>query len=113
MTEINKKPEINFTQPVQKNVQPEVKPEQVKAEDKKAKDYKEAADVPGAVSYAQAMIRLNNAKKVDSTDNIENDIQKIIANPKLVNQSDALFNAAEKAGYSYPVAASFATSELG
>ena len=31
---------------------------------------------------------------------------------ELLNDSEALFNAAMNAGYSYPVAASFATSEL-
>ncbi|MCR5266107.1 MAG: hypothetical protein K6E29_05880 [Cyanobacteria bacterium RUI128] len=111
MTEINKKPEINIAQPVAKNIQPEVKAENKKTEDI-SKEYKEAAAAPGAEAAGRAMVMLNKAKKTDA-DNIENDIQKIIANPKLVNQSDALFSAAEKAGYSYPVAASFATSELG
>lgn len=111
MTEINK-PEMKITQPVAKNIQPEVKAENKKTEDI-SKDYKEAAAAPGAEAAGRAMVMLNRAKKPDNVDNIENDIQKIIANPKLVNQSDALFSAAEKAGYSYPVAASFATSELG
>lgn len=112
MTEINNKPEIKITQPVAKNIQPEVKSEKTKTEDI-AKDYKEAADNKGAEAAGRAMVMLNSVKKPDSVDNIENDIQKIIANPKLIHQSDALFNAAEKAGLSYPVAASFATSELG
>ena len=113
MTEINNnKPEIKIAQPVIKNPKIDSKVDVAKTEDI-AKDYKEAADNKGAEAAGRAMVMLNSVKKPDNVDNIENDIQKIIANPKLVHQSDALFNAAEKAGYSYPVAASFATSELG
>ena len=108
----NNKPEIKFTQPVQKNVQPEVKSEKPKTEDI-AKDYKEAADNKGADAAGRAMLMLNNVRKADSADNIDNDIRKILADPTLLGKSDALFNAAERAGYSYPVAATFATSELG
>ena len=108
MTEINKS-EIKITPSVAKNVQPEVKVEKKQTEDI-AKDYKEAADNKGAEAAGRAMIMINKAQKAD---NIENDIQKILNNPKLLDQSEVLFNAAEKAGVSYPEAASFATSELG
>lgn len=110
MNEINK-PEVNYTPAMSKPVQPENKPEnKPAAENAQPKDYKEAAAAPGAEAAGRAMVAINKTNKAD---NIENDIQKIIDNPKLLDQSDALFNAAEKAGVPYPAAASFATSELG
>ena len=111
MTEINK-PEIKITQPVAKNVKPEAKVDAKKAEDI-TKDYKEAADNQGLEAAGRAMVMLNGVNKVNKVDNIENDIQKILDNPKLLDQSEVLFDAAEKAGVPYPAAASFATSELG
>ncbi len=108
MTEINK-PEIKITPSVAKNIQPEVKVEKKPQEDI-TKDYKEAAAAPGAEAAGRAMIMINKSKKLD---NIDNDIQKILDNPKLLDQSEILFNEAEKAGVSYPEAATFATSELG
>ena len=111
MTEINK-PEIKITQPVAKNIKPEAKVETQKAEDI-AKDYKEAADNKGMEAAGRAMVMLNGVNKAGKADNIENDIQKIINNPKLLDQSEVLFDAAEKSGIPYPVAASFATAELG
>lgn len=109
MNEINK-PEIKLTQPVAKNTPVESKVDAKPQEEVKAKDYKEAAAAPGAEAAGRAMVMINKSGKLD---NIESDVQKIIDNPKLVEQSDALFNAAEKAGVPYPQAASFATSELG
>ena len=108
MNEINK-PEIKFNQPMTKPVQPEVKAENKQAEDIKQKDYKEAAAAPGAEAAGRAQLMIN---KADKTDNIDSDIQKIIKDPSIVDKSDALFNAAEKAGIPYPVAATFATQEV-
>ena len=108
MTEINK-PEIKITQHATGNIPHDKRVEAKKSEDI-AKDYKEAAAAPGAEAAGRAMIMINKSKKLD---NIDNDIQKIIANPKLLDQSEVLFDAAEKAGIPYPEAASFATSELG
>ncbi len=109
MNEINK-PEINFTQPVMaKPVQPEVRAENKQAEDIKQKDYKEAAAAPGAEAAGRAQVMLNKADKVD---NVDSDIQKIIDNPSIVDTADTMFNAAEKAGVPYPVAATFATQEV-
>ena len=109
MNEINK-PEIKFTQPAPtRPVQPEVKAENKQPEDVKSQDYKEAAAAPGAEAAGRAQIMMN---KVDKTDNIESDIKKILDNPSILDSSDAMFNAAEKAGISYPVAATFATQEV-
>ena len=107
MNEINK-PDIKLTQSVAKTPQAESKVD--KKPEAEVKDYKEAAAAPGAEAAGRAMVMINKSGKLD---NIENDIQKILDNPKLVDYSDAMFNAAEKAGVPYPQAASFATSELG
>lgn len=110
MNEINK-PEIKFNQPVsakQPVQQPEMKADEKKTEDIK-KDYKEAAAAPGAEAAGRAQVMIN---KVDKTDNIENDIQKILDNPAILDKSETYFNAAEKAGVPYPVAATFATQEV-
>ncbi len=110
MNEINK-PEIKLTQPVAKAPHTDAKVDNKQKEDVNAKDYKEAVAAPGAEAAGRAMLLgINKASKAD---NIEADIQKIIANPKLLDQSEVLFNAAEQAGVPYPAAASFATSELG
>jgi len=108
MNEINK-PEIKFNQPIAKPVQPEVKAENKPVEDIKQQDYKEAAAAPGAEAAGRAQLMIN---KADKADNINSDIQKIIDNPSIVDKSDALFNAAEKAGVPYPAAATFATQEV-
>lgn len=108
MTEINK-PDMKITQPKTNKVQSDFSSKAKKTEDI-SKDYKEAAAAPGAEAAGRAMVMINKSKNID---NIENDIQKIINNPKLLDQSDILFDAAEKAGVPYPEAASFATSELG
>ena len=68
-------------------------------------DYKEAAAAPGAEAVGRAQVMINKA------DNINSYIQKILANPSLVDKSDAMFNAAEKSGVPYPIAATFATQE--
>lgn len=112
MTEINKH-DIKISQAMNAPVQKDVKVKQeVQAQDI-AKDYKEAAAAPGMEAAGRAMVMLNKAGKVNKADNIDNDIQKILDNPKLLDKSEVLFNAAEKAGISYPEAATFATSELG
>ena len=108
MTEINK-PEIKIAQPAASNVHHDKAVEVASTKDI-AKDYKEAAAAPGAEAAGRAMVMINKSKKLD---NIENDINKIIANPRLLDQSEVMFRAAEKAGIAYPEAASFATSELG
>ncbi len=111
MNEINK-PEIKFNQPVtakQQPVQPELKAENKQAEDIK-KDYKEAAAAPGAEAAGRAQLMINN-NKVDKTDNIESDVQKILDNPAILDKSEAYFKAAEMAGVPYPQAATFATQE--
>ena len=109
MTEINK-PDMKITPHVaNKNVQPDVKIEKLNTEDI-TKDYKEAIAPKGADSSYRVF--LNGVNKTQKADNIENDIQKILDNPKLLDKSEVLFNAAEKAGVSYPEAAAFATSEL-
>lgn len=69
-------------------------------------DYKEAAAAPAAEVAGRAQVMINKA------DNINSDIQKILANPSIVEKSDKMFNAAEKAGVSYPEAATFATQEV-
>lgn len=108
MNEINKT-DVKITQPVARTSQPEVKEEKTSTSKAENKDYKEAAAAPGAEAAGRAMVSMN---KINKTDNIENDINAIIKNPQLAEDSDKLFNAAEKAGVPYPVAASFATSEL-
>lgn len=121
MNEIGKS-DLNITQPMLKNVQPETKsePKEV-APQTEAKDYKEAAAAPGAEAAGRAMVSMNKANKADAvakagsvnkTDNIENDINAIIKNPQLAEDSDKMFDAAEKAGVPYPQAATFATTEL-
>ena len=104
MNEINKS-DVKITQSMARNIKPEVKTEKGAPQVDNV-DYKEAAAAPGAEAAGRAMVRMNKA------DNIEKDIQKIIDNPKLADDSDVLFNAAEKAGVPYPVATSFATAEL-
>ena len=112
MTEINgNKPEIKISQSVIKAPKVDAKADVVKSEDI-AKDYKEAADNRGAEAAGRAMVNLS-VKNAGKVDNIENDIKKILDNPKLLDQSEVLFKTAEKAGVPYPQAASFATSELG
>lgn len=121
MNEIGKS-DLNITQPVLKNVQPEAKskPKDV-APQAEVKDYKEAAAAPGAEAAGRAMVSMSKANKADAvakagsvnkTDNIENDINAIIKNPQLAEDSDKMFDAAEKAGVPYPQAATFATTEL-
>ena len=112
MTEINNnKPEIKIAQPVIKNLKVDSKADVAKTEGIE-KDYKEAADNKGLDSAGRAMLNMS-VKNAGKADNIENDIRRIIDNPKLLDQSEVLFNTAEKAGIPYPQAASFATSELG
>lgn len=112
MTEINKS-DINIARPLNKAVN--AKSDAVHNEKTQdiTKDYKEAADNRGAEALGRAMVNFNGAKKVDKADNIELDVQKIINNPRLLDRSEVLFRAAERAGVAYPEAASFSTSELG
>ena len=107
MTEINKS-DINIYQPMGKRIQPDAKGSGNEKPQNVAKDYKEEVAAPGMEALGRAMI-----KRAESSDNIEKDIKKILDNPKLVEQSDILFTTAEKAGIPYPVAATFATKELG
>ncbi|MBR3890191.1 hypothetical protein IKJ53_06715 [bacterium] len=107
MTEINKKnvkfnPQVNLPK-VSKN---EV--EAPKNTEKKdiVRDYKEAVAAPGAEAVGRAQVMISKS------DSINSDIQKILANPSLVDKSDALFNAAERAGLSYVEAATFATQDM-
>jgi len=79
-------------------------------QDINTKDYKEAVQAPGAEALGRAQMNID-LSKVNQVDNIENDIAKIISNPALLDRSNALFNAAEMAGISYPEAATFATTE--
>lgn len=111
MTEINKH-DINIAQPMNNMVQKDTKEVKDNKQIDIAKDYKEAAAAPGMEAAGRAMVMLNKSNKIEKADGIDNDIQKIINNPKLLDQSDILFNAAEKAGIPYPEAATFATSEL-
>lgn len=107
MTEINNNSNINISKITP---QPDVKAKDsnsnAKVQNFDVKEYKEAAAAPGAEAAGRAMVMINKA------DNTENDIKKIINNPNILNDSEALFNAAEKAGIAYPEAATFATSEL-
>ena len=108
MNEINK-PDVKFNPVVAPK--PMAKPETEQAKpaptvDAKPQDYKEAAAAPGAEAVGRAQVMINKA------DNIHSDIQKIIDNPSIVDKSDTMFNAAEKAGVPYPAAATFATTEV-
>ncbi len=108
MNEINK-PDVKFNPVVAPKPIEKPEADQTKtapAVDAKPQDYKEAAAAPGAEAAGRAQVMLNKA------DNINSDIQKIIDNPSIVDKSDTLFNAAEKAGVPYPAAATFATTEV-
>ena len=71
-------------------------------------DYKEAAAAPGAEAVGRAQVMLNNVSKADM-----DTAKHIWENPAMIEKSDAMFNAAEKAGVPYPVAATFATQDVG
>ncbi len=107
MTEINKK-NVKFNAQVNLPKVSKNEAEAPKTNDKKdiVRDYKEAAAAPGAEAAGRAQIMITKA------DSINSDIQKILANPSLVDKSDALFNAAERAGLSYVEAATFATQDM-
>jgi hypothetical protein len=106
MNEINKN-EVNFQKPVVAPKVQKTEANQVNNEAKpEVKDYKEAAAAPGAEAVGRAQVMINKA------DNINSDIQKILDNPKILDRADAMFNAAEKSGVPYPVAATFATQEV-
>ena len=110
MTEINKR-EIKFSQPMNSSMGKDSKVKKsTKAQE--LKDYKEAAAAPGMEAAGRAMVMLNKSKKVEKPDGIERDIQRILDNPKLLEQYEILFDQAIKAGIPYAEAASFATSEL-
>ena len=108
MTEINKK-NVKFNAQVN---MPKVNKNEAESQkntvnkDIVQKDYKEAAAAPGAEAAGRAQIMIGKS------DSINSDIQKILANPRLLDRSDALFNAAERAGLSYAEAATFATQEV-
>lgn len=107
MTEINKKnvkfnAQVNLPK-VSKN---EADSHKNTAKDIVQRDYKEAAAAPGAEAAGRAQVMFGKA------DSINSDIQKILANPRLLDRSEALFNAAERAGLSYAEAATFATQEV-
>lgn len=105
MTEINKN-EVKFNPVVAPKVQKnDAEPSKNTPTVDIKQDYKEAAAAPGAEAVGRAQVMIGKA------DNINSDIQKILANPAIVERSDAMFNAAEKAGLSYPEAATFATKE--
>ena len=106
MNEINKS-EVKFNPVVAPKTQKvDVESAKVAPEQNIKQDYKEAAAAPGAEAVGRAQVMINKS------DNIKSDIQKIIDNPSIVDKSDAMFNAAEKAGISYPEAATFATQEV-
>ncbi len=102
MTEINKN-DVKFNPvvapKVQKNDMEQAK--SVPTVDIK-QDYKEAAAAPGAEAVGRAQVMLNKVGNIDTA-------KYLWENPAMIEKSDALFNAAEKAGIPYPVAASFAT----
>lgn len=50
-------------------------------------------------------------KSMVKVDNHEADMQRLLKNPQIADVSDKMFNAAVKAGISYPEAATFATTE--
>ncbi len=50
-------------------------------------------------------------KSMVKVDNHEADMQRLLKNPKLAEVSDKMFNAACRAGLSYPEAATFATTD--
>lgn len=50
-------------------------------------------------------------KSMVKVDNHEADMQRLLKNPQLAEVSDKMFNAACRAGLSYPEAATFATTE--
>ena len=50
-------------------------------------------------------------KSIVKVDNHEADMQRLLKNPQLAEVSDKMFNAACRAGLSYPEAATFATTE--
>ncbi|MCD8377785.1 MAG: hypothetical protein LUB59_03250 [Candidatus Gastranaerophilales bacterium] len=109
MSEINK-PEIKLSQPSSRTGRADIKPEnRPELITNQPKDYKEAAAAPGAEAAGRAQLMISKTAKAD---NIETDIQKILNNPSILDDSEVLFNAAEKAGIPYPVAATFATQEL-
>lgn len=109
MTEINNNPDMKITQSKANNVQPEFTKKSPSFEGI-SKDYKEAAAAPGAEAAGRAMVNISKSHKAD---NIQNDIQRILDNPKLLDRSELLFSVAEREGIPYPEAATFATSELG
>lgn len=67
------------------------------------RDYKEAVGALGAENAGRAQINV---------DNINSDMNLVLANPELLDKSEALFSAAEMAGVPYPEAATFATQEV-
>ena len=60
------------------------------------------ASAPVSEALGKSMVRV---------DNHDADMQRLLSNPKLAEVSDKMFNAATKAGLSYPEAATFATTE--
>ncbi len=50
-------------------------------------------------------------KSMVKVDNHDADMQRLLKNPQLAEVSDKMFNAACRAGLSYPEAATFATTE--
>lgn len=102
MTEINKN-DVKFNPVVAPKVQKNDAEQSKSVPTVEIKqDYKEVAAAPGAESVGRAQVMLN---KVDTK-------KAIWENPAMIERSDALFNAAEKAGIPYPVAATFATQEV-
>lgn len=107
MNEINKN-DVKFNPVVAPKVQKtDVEPVKSAPVEDIKQDYKEAAAAPGAEAVGRAQVMLNNVSKanMDTT-------KQIWENPAMIEKSDALFNAAEKAGVPYPVAATFATKEV-
>lgn len=102
MNEINKN-DVKFNPVVAPKVQkPDAEPVKSAPVEDIKQDYKEAAAAPGAeaVGRAQVMINKTDANKA-----------MLWENPSVIERSDALFNAAEKAGVPYPAAATFATQD--
>lgn len=106
MNEINKN-DVKFNPVVapklQKNEEeaPKAQPVEIK------QDYKEAAAAPGAEAVGRAQVMLNNVSKADL-----DTVKHIWENPSVIERADRLFNAAEKAGVPYPIAATFATQDV-
>lgn len=107
---INGNPQQFNIQPMQQMPQAQqpapVQPEQPAAPQEPVASADQALDAAGRAQLQMTQIQ------TAPTDNVAADVNAAIKNPAILNQSEVLFDAALKAGYSYPEAASFATSEV-